>query len=96
MGSEMCIRDSIQTVPAASVPHHHYGAAPPIPSTVTSAAPVTVLDDMRRREQIPSYSAPTRDSGIEIGSNGYAIEKKAQPSEPLAREGAEEVAHISS
>ena len=86
----------IQTVPAASVPHHHYGAAPPIPSTVTSAAPVTVLDDMRRREQIPSYSAPTRDSGIEIGSNGYAIEKKAQPSEPLAREGAEEVAHISS
>lgn len=27
-------------------------------------------------EDLPSYSHPTRDSGIEIGANGYALDKK--------------------
>ena len=54
---------------------HHYGAAPAIPSTVTSAAPVTVLDDRRA----PAYTAPSQGSNIQVGSNGYALEKKAEP-----------------
>ncbi|WFD28413.1 hypothetical protein MNAN1_003423 [Malassezia nana] len=78
---------------------HHYGAAPAIPSNVTAAAPVTVLDD-KRREQVPAYSAPSRGSGVEMGSNGYAVEKKpgAQGSEPAAepKEAAEVVGQISS
>ncbi|WFC94781.1 hypothetical protein MBRA1_001415 [Malassezia brasiliensis] len=59
---------------------HHYGAAPAIPSTVTSAAPVTVLDDKRTgSERAPAYSAPSAGSNIQVGSNGYAVEKKAEP-----------------
>lgn len=74
----------------------HYGAAPAIPSTVTAAAPVTVLDD--RRENVPAYTGPSRESGIQVGSNGYATEKKpaAEPKKEAAKEGAEETAHISS
>ena len=76
--------------------HHHFGAAPAIPSTVTSAAPVTVLDDLRRHEQVPLYSGPAQGSNIEMGANGYALEKKPQPAEPSTADRAEEVAHISS
>ncbi|WFD20614.1 hypothetical protein MCAP1_002863 [Malassezia caprae] len=79
---------------------HNYGLAPAIPSNVTAAAPVTVLDD-KRREQIPAYSAPARGSGVEIGSNGYAVEKKpvakgAEAAADEAKEGAEVVGQISS
>lgn len=38
-------------------------------------------------EQIPAYSGATKGSGIEIGSNGYAVEKKAgENGEPAAGE----------
>ena len=56
---------------------HQYGLAPAIPSNVTSSAPVTQLDEhTKHSEQIPSYSAPSKNSGIEIGRGGYATEKK--------------------
>ena len=65
---------------------HHYGLAPAIPTDVTASAPVTVLDE-RRTAGVPEYSAPSKDSGIEIGKGGFAVEKK-QPA--VADEPAEE------
>lgn len=84
------------------IPTVHYGAAPAIPSTVTSAAPVTVLDDLRRSERVPGYSGPSQQ--LEMGANGYPVDKKPVPAEPkdLADEAgklsgaAKETAHLSS
>ncbi|WFD34688.1 hypothetical protein MCUN1_001529 [Malassezia cuniculi] len=61
------------------------GAAPAIPTAVTSSAPVTVLDE-QRRDQAPAYSAPSKDSGVKVGSNGYAVEKKTPTAEEETKE----------
>lgn len=65
------------TTTATTTVPHNVGAAPAIPTSVTSTAPVTVLDEARR-EEIPEYTAPSKDSGVQIGANGYAVEKKAR------------------
>lgn len=64
------------------------GAAPAIPTSVTSSAPVTVLDE-ERHESIPEYSAPTKESGVKVGANGYAVEKKVA----AATDDAKDTAH---
>ena len=64
------------------------GAAPAIPTSVTSSAPVTVLDE-EHHESIPEYSAPTKESGVKVGANGYAVEKKAA----AAADDAKDTAH---
>ena len=77
--------DEYEPQPQYTQPHyttaatatHHAGAAPAIPTSVTSTAPVTVLDEARH-EEIPEYTAPAHDSGVQIGANGYAVEKKAR------------------
>jgi len=69
---------------------------------VTSAAPVTVLDDLRRSERVPGYSGPSQQ--LEMGANGYPVDKKPVPAEPkdVADEAgklsgaAKETAHLSS
>ncbi|KAM0791800.1 hypothetical protein ACM66B_004063 [Microbotryomycetes sp. NB124-2] len=50
--------------------HETHAAAAPAATTTTSDA---------NAGEVPSYSAPAPDSGIQVGSNGYAAEKKGAP-----------------
>jgi hypothetical protein len=46
------------------------GAAPPITASGAPAA--------SGEEDVPAYSGAGKSSGVEIGSNGYAVEKKGE------------------
>ncbi|CAO1623725.1 unnamed protein product [Parajaminaea phylloscopi] len=54
---------------AAHAHHGHQGAAPALTGEHANAGTAD--------ESIPGYSAPSKGTGIEIGNNGYAVEKKA-------------------
>lgn len=64
---------------AAANAHQNAAAAPAI--TGAGLAPVAVAPAATtEHEDIPAYSGAAKSSGVEIGPNGYAVEKKAGPS----------------
>lgn len=67
--------------PQTTTNTNNFGLAPAIPSSVTDSAPVTLVDEKNSSERVPGYTAPSRDSGVKVGSNGYAIEKKSEKKE---------------
>jgi hypothetical protein len=57
--------------------HANASAAPALGAQATSATP-TSGNAAGSGEDVPGYSAPGKSSGIEIGHNGYATEKKGE------------------
>lgn len=54
--------------------HHAQGA-----QTFTEAAPAQQQHAAAPATEAPSYSGPAAGSGVEVGPNGYAVEKKGVP-----------------